>query len=360
MTEQDPPRPYLNYGLSKLQAEWAVMDAHRAGRIEAAIARPCWFYGPNQPARQTKFLRMIKSGRPVILGRGSNLRSLTYVDNAVQGLLLLEAVEKAAGETYWIADRRPYSFIEIVQTVAKILGVEVRPRYLPSVGSDVARFVDSLLQMVGLYQQEIHVAGELTASIAVSIDAARRDLGYDPEIELEEGMRRSDRLVPGQRSQRCSGAARARHGGLRLLRSRRGRSALDAWLRRHRLRPRRRRRPPGRRPFRAGRHPRPRGRAARHRRARRHPPRCGAGAHREGRSHLRGRERRRRRSLLEAARVHEVPKTVLVSSSAVFGSRRRTRSMRRPYPPARSPTARPSFAPSASPRPTSNGDSTSP
>jgi nucleoside-diphosphate-sugar epimerase len=191
MSEQDPPRPYLNYGLSKLQAEWVVNDAFRAGRIETAIARPCWFYGPHQPARQTKFLRMIKGGRPIVLGLGGNLRSLTYVDNAIQGLLLLESVEKAAGQTYWIADQRPYSFIEILETVAKILEVDIRPRYLPSVGSDVARFVDSLLQMAGLYQQEIHVAGELAASIAVSIGAARRDLGYQPEIELEEGMRRS-------------------------------------------------------------------------------------------------------------------------------------------------------------------------
>jgi nucleoside-diphosphate-sugar epimerase len=191
MSEEDPPRPYLNYGLSKLQAEWVVNDAFRGGRIETAIARPCWFYGPEQPARQTRFFRMIKGGRPIVLGRGSNLRSLTYVDNAIQGLLLLEAVEKASGGTYWITDRRPYSFIEILETVAKILRVEIRPRYLPSVGSDIARFVDSLLQMAGLYQQEIHVAGELTASIAVSIDAARRDLGYDPEVELEQGMRRS-------------------------------------------------------------------------------------------------------------------------------------------------------------------------
>jgi nucleoside-diphosphate-sugar epimerase len=191
MSEEDPPRPYLNYGLSKLQAEWVVNDSFRAGRIETAIARPCWFYGPQQPARQTKFFRMIKTGRPIVIGLGSNLRSLTYVDNAVQGLLLLESVGKAAGRTYWITDRRPYSFIEILQTVAKILGADLRPRYVPSAGSDVARFVDSLLQMAGLYQQEIHVAGELTASIAVSIEAAQRDLGYAPEIELEEGMRRS-------------------------------------------------------------------------------------------------------------------------------------------------------------------------
>jgi len=191
MTEEDPPRPYLSYGLSKLQAEWVVNDAFRAGRIETAIARPCWFYGPNQPARQTKFFRMIKGGRPIVVGLGGNLRSLSYVDNTVQGLLLLEAIEKAAGRTYWITDRRAYSFIEILETVAKLLDVRIRPRYLPTVASDVARLVDSLLQMAGLYQQEIHVAGELAASIAVSIDAARQDLGYDPEVELEEGMRRS-------------------------------------------------------------------------------------------------------------------------------------------------------------------------
>jgi nucleoside-diphosphate-sugar epimerase len=191
MTEDDPPRPYLNYGLSKLQAEWLVNDAHRAGAIEGVITRPCWFYGPNQPLRQSRFFRMIKSGKPLVIGRGDNLRSMSYVDNTVQGLILAGAVAKAAGKTYWITDKRPYSFIEILETVAKILEVEIRPRYVPRIGSDVARLVDSLLQMGGLYNQEIHVAGELAESIAVSIDAARRDLGYEPQIALEEGMRRS-------------------------------------------------------------------------------------------------------------------------------------------------------------------------
>jgi nucleoside-diphosphate-sugar epimerase len=191
MTEDDPPKPYLAYGLSKLQAEWLVNDAFRAGRIETVVLRPCWFYGPNQPLRQTRFFRMIKNGKPIVVGRGDNLRSMTYVDNAVQGLLLCATVARAAGKTYWCTDRRPYSFIEIIQTVAKVLGVEVRPRYLPRVTSDVARLVDSLVQMTGLYNQEVHVAGELAATIAASIEAARRDLGYDPEIELEEGMRRS-------------------------------------------------------------------------------------------------------------------------------------------------------------------------
>jgi len=191
MVEEDPPRPYLNYGLSKLQSEWLVNDAQRAGRIETVILRPCWFYGPNQPLRQTTFFKMIKKGHPPIVGKGDNLRSMSYVDNTVQGLLLARDIPSAAGETYWLTDRRPYSFIEILETVGRLLGVSIRPRYLPKITGDVARLADSLLQMTGLYNQEVHVLGELGESIAVSIDKARRELGYKPEVDLEEGMRRS-------------------------------------------------------------------------------------------------------------------------------------------------------------------------
>jgi nucleoside-diphosphate-sugar epimerase len=191
MQEDDPPRPYLNYGLSKLQSEWLVNAAHRAGNIEGVILRPCWFYGPNQPLRQTTFFKMIKKGHPPVVGKGDNLRSMSYVDNTIQGLLLARSVGKAAGQTYWITDRRPYSFIEILQTVGKLLEVSIRPRYVPKVTGDVARLADSLLQMTGLYNQEVHVLGELGESIAVSIEKARRELGYEPEIDLEEGMRRS-------------------------------------------------------------------------------------------------------------------------------------------------------------------------
>ncbi len=192
MNEDDTPRPYFHYGRSKLEAEELVRAVHGAGHVETVILRPCWFYGPQQPARQTRFFRMIAGGRPLVFGDGENLRSMSFIDNVVQGILLALTSEKAAGRTYWIADERPYTFNEIIAVVADILGVEaLRPRHLPAMTSSLCQIVDHVVQGVGLYQKEIHVAGELSSTIAVSIEAASSELGYAPEVALEEGMRRS-------------------------------------------------------------------------------------------------------------------------------------------------------------------------
>lgn len=189
--EEDPPRPYQHYGKSKLLAEQAVLAAVRERRIEAVILRPCWFYGPGQPARQTRFFQMIQNGRPIVFGDGQNLRSLSYLDNTIQGILLAERKPGANGQIYWLADQRPYRTIEIYQTVAELLGVSLRPRFVPALVSRICELADRLVQSVGLYQQEIHVAGEMTKHIACAIDKAKQELGYQPTVELREGMRRS-------------------------------------------------------------------------------------------------------------------------------------------------------------------------
>jgi nucleoside-diphosphate-sugar epimerase len=192
MTEVDSPRPYLNYGKSKLLAEQAVLEAAKSGKIKAVILRPCWFYGEGQPVRQTRFFRMIKSGRPIILGDGKNLRSMTYIDNLVDALLLAEHRPHANGQVYWIADARPYPSIEIYQTVAELLGVRtLRPRFVPGLASDLCTFADTIFQAVGIYWMDVHVAGEMNKNIACSVEKAQRELGYDPKIDLREGMRRS-------------------------------------------------------------------------------------------------------------------------------------------------------------------------
>ena len=123
--ELSPYHPCLNYGRSKMQMELAVHERQQRGGIETVLVRPPWFYGPNQPPRQTLFFRMIRAGKAPIVGSGLNLRSMSYIDNLCQGLLLAAMSPRANGQTYWMADRRPYSMNEIIDTVERLLETEL-------------------------------------------------------------------------------------------------------------------------------------------------------------------------------------------------------------------------------------------
>jgi nucleoside-diphosphate-sugar epimerase len=189
--------PYMNYGRSKVEMELAIKQHQKSGNIETVIIRSPWFYGPHQPARQSLFFQMIRDGKIPIVGSGENLRSMAYVGNICQGLILAALSEKANGQTYWIADDHPYTMNEIVSIVETLLENEFgqtcahRRLRLPSVVSEIALFADAILQKLGLYAQKIHVLSEMNKTIACCIDKARDELGYDPKVELTEGMRRS-------------------------------------------------------------------------------------------------------------------------------------------------------------------------
>jgi len=191
MKENDRYNPYMNYGRSKMLAEKIVMKAYQDKLIETVIIRPCWFYGPGQPARQTTFFKMIQKGNPIVFGDGKNLRSMSYIYNLVDGIKLAIKSKKANGETYWIADKKPYTTNEIYGTVAKIFNVELKPRFIPGISSEICKIIDTLIQSVGFYQQEFHVAGEMNKDIACSIEKAEKELGYKPKVALEQGMKES-------------------------------------------------------------------------------------------------------------------------------------------------------------------------
>jgi len=197
--ERSPYHPYLNYGRSKMLMEQAVLAANQPGRFETVIVRPPWYYGPHQPPRQTLFFQMVRRGGVPVFGDGENRRSMAYTGNVVDAMLLAATVPAAAGQAYWVGDVRPYPMREVVETIERLLTTEFgrpckgRQMTLPHAAAATARMVDAAMQRVGLYQQKIHVLGEMDETIACSVEKAQRELGYAPSIALEEGMRRSIR-----------------------------------------------------------------------------------------------------------------------------------------------------------------------
>ncbi len=193
----EPYHPYLNYGWSKMDGELAVLDAVTRG-LDATIVRPPWFYGPFQPPRQTTFFRLVRAGRFPVVGNGEQRRSMVYIENLVDGVIAAELTPAAKGRCYWVADARAYTVNEIVDTVGRALrdegfSVKEPSARLPAVAGRVAELGDRVVQRLGRYQQQLHVLGEMNHTIACDISVTRAELGYEPRIELYEGMRDSIR-----------------------------------------------------------------------------------------------------------------------------------------------------------------------
>lgn len=193
--ELSPYNPYMNYGKSKKELELFVNNIKE--KIESVIIRAPWFYGPFQPDRQIEFFEMIKNGKGPIIGDGNNMRSMVYIDNLVQGLILAAHNQSIAGETFWIADREPYSMNRILNTIEELMHQEFKLKCsykrlrLPYFVSEIAYYLDMLIQKIGLYNQKIHVLSEMNKNIVCNIDKAINKLSYNPKIDLKEGMRRS-------------------------------------------------------------------------------------------------------------------------------------------------------------------------
>lgn len=198
-TEASAPNPYLAYGRSKLEAEELVRRAESRGDLETVILRPPWFYGPFQSERQSRWFAAVRRGRFPLVGDGNNRRSMVFTGNLVHGVLRAEVAAKAPAGAFWIADPEPYAMRDVIATVRRALeaeGLAVRGNHqvrLPRVAGAVAEKLDRALQARDRYVQALHVLGELKDTIACDVTTARRDLGYDPEVELFEGMRTSIR-----------------------------------------------------------------------------------------------------------------------------------------------------------------------
>ncbi|MEZ5252136.1 MAG: GMC family oxidoreductase N-terminal domain-containing protein [Ilumatobacteraceae bacterium] len=195
---RQPAPPYYGYGRSKMEAELSGLR-RRADRGLTPCGAAAVVLRSIPAATADDVLPDAGGcGKFPIIGGGQQRRSMVYVDNLVDGILAAEATPGATGKGYWIADARPYTVVEIVDTVGRALaaeGFEVRGggTKMPALVGRVAETADALIQRVGRYQQQLHVLGEMDKTIACDISASRTELGYEPRVELYEGMRRSIR-----------------------------------------------------------------------------------------------------------------------------------------------------------------------
>ena len=190
--EDAPLRPGDIYQQTKLEGEDRARAAARATGIEVVIARPTGIYGPGD-RRLLKLFRGVARRRFVTLGDGRIYYHLTYIDDLVAGFRLCGEVPGAAGRTYILAGGEVTTLNELIGIIAEEAGVP-RPRLrLPVWPFWVAGAAcEAVCAPLGIeppiYRRRVDF---FTKSRAFDIGRARAELGYDPQVSIREGARRT-------------------------------------------------------------------------------------------------------------------------------------------------------------------------
>ena len=190
--ENAPLAPGDVYQRTKLQAEQLASRFGRERGLDVVVARPIGIYGPGD-LRFLKMFRGIARGRFPMLGSGQVFYHLTYIDDLVAGFELCGSVPAAAGRTYILAGPRYTTLKELVDLVARELGVAPPKIRLPVwpvwlAGAVCEAICVPLRIEPPLYRRRVDFYRK---SRAFDTTRAREELGYNPAIDLDAGIRRT-------------------------------------------------------------------------------------------------------------------------------------------------------------------------
>lgn len=192
-----PPHYEAAYPQTKAIAERMVLRANGPSLATVAL-RPHLIWGPGDNHLIPRLLARARAGRLRRLGTESKLIDSVYIDNAADAHLLaadrLTPEASIAGKAYFIVQGEPVPLWDLVNRILRTAGLGPVTRSAPAGIAYAAGWV--LETVYGVFWPHAEppltrfVARELTTAHWFDLAAARRDLGYEPKVSLEEGLGR--------------------------------------------------------------------------------------------------------------------------------------------------------------------------
>ncbi len=198
------PDSYLcHYPHSKALAEKAVRGAHQPGTLSTVSLRPHLIWGPRDNHLIPRLVQRALSGKLRRVGDGSNLVSMSYVENAATAHLQAEeelrGQGRCGGKAYFINEPEP---VRLWDWINEILALGGLPPITRSISARAAYVVGGACEAVYsvLRRQDEppmtrFLASQLSQSHTYTVAAAQRDFGYAPAVSYQEGMERLRSLV---------------------------------------------------------------------------------------------------------------------------------------------------------------------
>ena len=183
----NPPHIYEQ---TKCEAERLVLKFHQERNLPVTIIRPDFVYGPGD-LRRLSLYRAIRDKRFYVIGNGKSFLHPTYIDDVIQGFLLVANNIVAFGQIYNIAGPRPLTVEEYARTIAQTLNVTFPGIRVPkTIALVTACAFEGFSKISGkeplISRSKVEF---LTKSHGSDINKAKTQLGYEPKFEFEKGIR---------------------------------------------------------------------------------------------------------------------------------------------------------------------------
>jgi nucleoside-diphosphate-sugar epimerase len=191
--EEDFPQEPLHepHAVTKAEGDKLVQRLIASDGLPAVIIRPEAMFGPNDRINFRRLADRLRAGKGIIIGSGRNAVPFVYVDDVVQGLLLALEHPNALGRAYNITNDQWMTEEEFLRAIADEVGgkaprVHVPYRALYGAAA-VAEWIATLTRQEPLVTR--HGVQMFGSHNPLSIDKARRELGYEPRVPLRDGIR---------------------------------------------------------------------------------------------------------------------------------------------------------------------------
>lgn len=191
----NPNNELSPYARTKAIAEGELLAAHDKAGVQICALRPHLIWGVGDPHLVPRVVAKAKTGRLRIVGDGHNRVDLTHVDHAAAAhLLAFDALEKgtAGGKAYFLSDGAPVALWDWINDLLRRLDIapinkKISAKAAYKIGG-ACEWAWCTFKLSGEPPMTRFVATELAKSHWFSIDAARRDLGYAPSLDLDAAL----------------------------------------------------------------------------------------------------------------------------------------------------------------------------
>ncbi|MCG3775246.1 MAG: N-acetyl-alpha-D-glucosaminyl-diphospho-ditrans,octacis-undecaprenol 4-epimerase [Nitrospira sp.] len=177
-TESDEASPQDPYAVSKHEAEQALHQLAREAHLEVVIVRPPLVFGPGVKGNFLQMLSALSKGIPLPLASVQNRRSLVYVGNLVDALIVCATHPDAAGQTYLLSDGEDVCTPDLLRRLGAAMGRPARLLPSPPVLLTLAA------NLIGKSAQ----VQRLLDSLRIDSRKIRNELNWTPPYTLHQGL----------------------------------------------------------------------------------------------------------------------------------------------------------------------------